>query len=92
MDVLGHAVSNKDEKRRATNIRKKFKISIEKGKSDPKINAMISAYTNEEKVTLLRVYKEIMSEKDFEVLRRELLKYKIISTNVLRELNKPFQP
>ena len=92
MDVLGHAVSNREEKLRATNIRKKFKISIERGKADPKINAMISAVSNEEKVTLMRVYKEIMSEKDFEELRTELLKYKIISTNVLRELNKPFEP
>jgi len=92
MDVLGHAVSSREEKLRANNIRKKFKISIEKGKADPKINAMISAVSNEEKVTLLRVYKEIMSEKDFEALRTELLKYKIISTNVLRELNKPFEP
>ena len=92
MEVLGHAVRSADEKRRAVNIRKKFKISIQRGKADAKINAMISAYTNEEKATLLRVYKELMSETDFNELRTELLKYKIISTNVLRELNKPFQP
>ncbi len=40
----------------------------------------------------MRVYKEIMSEEDFVALRSELLKYKIISVNVLKELNKPMQP
>ena len=53
---------------------------------------MISAVGNDEKVTLMRVYKEIMSKNDFKDLTTELLKYKIISTNVLRDLNKPFQP
>ena len=53
---------------------------------------MISAVSNEEKVTLMRAYKEIMSEEDFETLKRELKKYKIISINVIRELNRPFQP
>jgi hypothetical protein len=53
---------------------------------------MISAVSIDEKVTLLRVYKEIMSKEDFEKLRLELLQNKIISTNVIRELNKPFQP
>jgi len=92
IDILGHAISSKEEKTRATRIKKKFKISIERGKADPKINAMISAVGNDEKVTLMRVYKEIMSKNDFKDLTTELLKYKIISTNVLRDLNKPFQP
>ena len=92
LDVLGHAVSNREEKLKSVLLRKKFKISIEKGKADPKVNALISAVSNEEKVTLMRVYKEIMSEEDFVALRTELLKYKIISVNVLRLLNQPFQP
>ena len=91
-DVLGHAISSKEEKSKADRLIKKFKISIEKGKADPKINALISAVSNDEKVTLMRVYKEIMSEEDFVALRSELLKYKIISVNVLKELNKPMQP
>jgi hypothetical protein len=40
----------------------------------------------------MRVYKEIMSKEDFDKLKQELLKNKIISVNVIRELNKPFQP
>lgn len=91
-DVLGHAPRGKDEMTKAKAIRKKFTIAIEKGKADPKINAMISAQSNEEKTTLMRVYKETMSEKDFSDLRSELLRLKIISTDVIRELNKPFQP
>jgi hypothetical protein len=91
-EVLGHTPRGKEEMARANNIRKKFRIGIKKGESDPKINAMISAISIEEKVTLMRVYQEIMSKEDFEKLRLELLQNKIISTNVIRELNKPFQP
>jgi len=92
LDILGHAISSKEEKRRADNIKKKFKISVKRGESDPKINALISAQTNEEKTTLMRVYKEIMSKEDFDKLKKELLQFKIISTNVLKELNRPFKP
>ncbi len=91
-DVLGHSPRGKEEMTKSKNIRKKFQISIKRGESDPKINALISAVSIEEKVTLLRVYKETMSSGDFEELRKELLLNKIISTNVLRELAKPFQP
>jgi len=40
----------------------------------------------------MKVYKETMSEPKFDELKKELLKYKIISGNVIRELNKAFKP
>jgi len=92
LEVLGHKISSREEKTKANNLKKKFRVSIERGKSDPEINALISSSTNEEKVTLMKVYKETMSEPKFDELKKELLKYKIISGNVIRELNKAFKP
>jgi len=88
VEILGHIPKGSEEIDRARRLKKKFKIAILKGRADPIINSFISAWTNEEKLTLLRVFKEDMTESEFAELRKTLLKYKIVSKWVFMRLKK----
>jgi len=90
-EILGHNPRGQEEIQKAKSLQKKLKIAIERGKSDPKINALISANTNDEKEALLRVFKEDMDESEFSQFKKEILRYKIVSPEVLRKLNRPIK-
>lgn len=81
-EILGHAPQNKEEARKVNSLRKKFRISIVRGKADPVINSFISAWTNSEKLELLKVFKEEMSQSEFAELKQTLRKYRIVSNEV----------
>jgi hypothetical protein len=85
VEILGDTPKNSEEKDKAERLKKKFKIGILKGESDSIINSFISAYTNEEKLTLLRVFEKDMNELDFLELKKTLLEYKIVSKEVFKK-------
>lgn len=78
-EVLGHAPQTEEELTRAKNIEKKYKIGLQRGESDPYINALISAVTNDEKIALIQEYKKTLSKQDFNKIMLTSLKYKIVS-------------
>ena len=87
-EILGHKPKTKDEKTTAKRIYKKFQIAIVKGSADPVVNSFISAWTNDEKLVLLRVFKESMDQKEFIELKKTLIKYKIVNKTLFTKLKK----
>ena len=88
-EILGGAPQSGDEEERAKNIVKKYRIGLQRGESDPNINALISAVTNEEKIQLVREMKNSLSTQDYNQLRLTALKYKIASDEVFIKASSP---
>ncbi len=88
-DVLGHAPTTKEELTRANNIVKKYQIGLKRGESDPIVNSLISAVTNEEKVTLLTEIRKSVTKQEYNKLMLEMLKYKIVSAEVFIKVPNP---
>ena len=87
-EVLGHRPRTKDEKEEAGRLEKKLNIAVIKGESDPKINALISARSNAEKLELLAAYQESLSAEEFSELKKLVLREKIVSKDVFIDLRK----
>jgi len=87
-DVVGDPPYSAQDKTKATNTIKKFKIALIKGEADPLVNSLISATSNEQKEQLLREIKETMEEDKFRELVNGLLKEKIIGEDVIKRLKK----
>jgi len=87
-DVVGESPYRKDRKTKATNTRKKFRVSILRGESDERVNAVISATTNDEKLTLLEEIKQDMEQEAFVTLLRKLHEHKAISLKLGKKAKK----
>lgn len=88
-DVLGHAPETEEELTRAKNIIKKYQVALQRGESDPLINSLISAQTNEEKLELLNEIRGRLTKKEYNKLMFAALKYKIVSPEVFIKVEKP---
>lgn len=78
------------EKRdRFDRLLKKMRTAELRGASDPKIDALIDANTNEEKRALLQDYKERMSVADFEELRGLVTRERIVNWTLFQKLSEP---
>lgn len=80
-EILGHEPANGEERARATNIKKKFRLAIKKGEADPRVDALISATSNDEKLALLSEIKKELGDGYGEFLM-QLRKEGIISIQV----------
>jgi len=87
-DVVGEPPYYKERKTKKTNTIKKFRIALIKGEADQNINAVISATSNEQKVTLLREIRNQMADDEYQGLINTLKREKIIGKDVLKELRK----
>jgi len=87
-DIVGDPPYKAERKAKKTNTIKKFHLAIIKGEADENINSLIYARTNAEKVGLLVRIREDMEPKEFKELLKRLRKEKIISKNVISDLNK----
>lgn len=87
-DIVGKAPYTKERKTAQTNTIKKFRIALIKGESDEDVNALISATSNEQKVQLLKQIKLTKDPGEYDKMVKLLLKEKIISKNVIKELKK----
>lgn len=87
-DVVGE-VKTSDDRTKANATIKKFKVGLLKGKSDPNINAVISATSNNQKIELLKQIRTSMGDnQEYKDLVNLLLKEKVISENVVKELKR----
>jgi hypothetical protein len=76
----------KDEQNRKKNlIEKKIKLGIARGGADPIVDALFSATSNDQKLSVLLRVKETMSEQDFKKFLNEANKEGIISDDVEKE-------
>ena len=87
-DIYGKPPYDSSTKAQITNTVKKFRIGIVKGEADPKINSLISATTNREKLALLVEIERDMDGKEFAELRTKLIREGIVSRNVFIELSR----
>jgi hypothetical protein len=87
-DILGKPPYTGTNKTKETNLKKKFKIGIIRGESDQNVNAIISATSNDQKVTLLKEMNAQMESDEFSKMINTLTKEKIISKDVLKEFKK----
>jgi hypothetical protein len=87
-DILGKPPYKGTDKAKETNLKKKFKIGIIKGEADQNINSIISATSNDQKVTLLQEMSKQMASDEFSKMVDTLTKEKIISKDVLKEFKK----
>lgn len=83
-DVVGPIKSSEDKTKR-TNLIKKYNLGIIRGGSDPLVNSLIDANTNEEKVSLMKAAKSTLG-KDYKGFERKMLIEKVITKNVLTKL------
>jgi len=87
-DILGKSPYKGTDKAKATSTKKKLRIAILRGESDERVNAIISASTNEAKIELLRQIEAEMEGNEYQELIDLLKENKIISKNLIKELNK----
>ena len=88
-DIIGEKKTySSTDKAKATNIKKKFRIAILRGESDERVNAVISANTNDEKLAILGELKKEMKGEEYIELLRMLHKNKVISLEVGKEAKK----
>jgi hypothetical protein len=82
-----------DKKTKANDIRNKFRMRVAIIDSDiyladVYLEELIYAGTNEKKLAILRDIRERLPEDEFEKLRREVIKNKIVSADVFRRLDR----
>lgn len=85
-DVVG-TVRTSDDKRKRTNLIKKFEISLARGQNDPLTNSIIDANTNDAKIQILLNAKKNLGS-GFKSYVNTLYKQKVLSVNVIKELNR----
>ena len=78
--------SEKDEKK--NRIEKKIKLGIARGESDPIVDALFSATSNDQKLAVLARVRENMSSEDYKKFLKEANKEGVISDEVEKEAKK----
>ena len=71
-----------------TNTKKKFRLGILRGESDPQINSLIDANTNVEKEAIFQELKNTLSDDEFRDILKTAKDNKIISDEVLKKVRK----
>ena len=68
-EILGHEPKTAEEVERRGRIVKKFRLTRTRGSTSPEINALIDASSNEQRLDLLREFKETMSTEEFKAMQ-----------------------
>lgn len=85
-EIIGHLPQTKDEQDKARRIVKKFRLGLTRGGSDASVVALIDADTNKQKIEILKRIKDSMKADDFSVLKANLLREKIISSDIFYQI------
>ena len=82
-----------EDRRQAQSYERRFDILRLRGEADPRIDALIVAQSNDEKVLLLSRFKEDMSSTEFDDMKRFIIKNRVVTSDVMsrfiRNQNKP---
>jgi hypothetical protein len=80
----GHMPRNAEEQDRADKLEVKFKRAMKRGlNDDPRVTTLIDATSNAQKKEILRTIKSDMDAQEFKKFRNDLLRDKIVSTDVI---------
>lgn len=84
-DILGDKINTKDLRDKKNSLEKRFTTLIIRGEADPKVDALVTAQSNDEKVALLTEYQKTMSKSEFEDLRKFIIKNRVVSSQAYRD-------
>lgn len=87
-EVLGDSITTSAEKRRRTNLTKKYQIGLVRGVMSREMDSLIEANTNDYKLELLKLYKNTLGANEYQELRQTALKHKIISDELQKRMRK----
>lgn len=88
VEILGHKPKTPEEKTKATNAIKKFRVAVVQGEYDTLVDRFFTAGSNEEKLIYLKEIKSSRSTEKYRALIKVLKKEKLISENLLKLMNK----
>jgi len=71
-----------------TNLIKRFRVAIIKGKDNPYLNSLIYSQTNDEKVEILKSANKELSNEEFKSILETARKNKIIGSEVIKKLRR----
>ena len=84
-DILGSKINTKELRDKKGSLEKRFNTLLIRGEADPKVDALVTAQSNDEKVALLTEYQKTLPKKDFEDLRKFIIKNRIVSSDAYRQ-------
>lgn len=77
-----------EDRVQARNLEKRFDTLRLRGSADTRVDALITAPSNEEKVALLQEYKRAMSIEQFAELKQFIIKNRVVSSAVFQAFNR----
>lgn len=77
-----------EDRTQARNLEKRFDTLLLRGKSDAKVDALITAPSNDEKVALLVEYSITMKPAEFAELKKFIIQNRVVSSEVFQRFNR----
>lgn len=84
-EIIGNKIVSKEDRQKKSTLEKRFTTLLIRGEADPKVDLLVTAQSNEEKVALLTEYQKTMTKEKFEELRRFIIKNKVVSSEAYRQ-------
>lgn len=84
--IYGGFPNTPEERTQARNLEKRFDTLRIRGTADARVDSLITATSNEEKVALLLEYKKTMPAEDYAELKKFIIKNRVVSSAVFQEL------
>lgn len=86
LDLFGGKLpTTKEDRIKMRTFEKRFDTLRIRGTADAKVDALITAQSNDEKVALLKEYKSTMTDKEFTDLRNFIIKNKVVSSDAFQQ-------
>lgn len=87
-EIYGGFPKTPEDRRQAQSLEKRFDTLRIRGSADARVDSLIVAQSNEEKVALLREYQKTMSPEKYAELKKFIIKNRVVSSAVFQELNR----
>ncbi|WP_438980246.1 hypothetical protein, partial [Polynucleobacter sp.] len=84
-NVLGEKIENSTDKRRRTNLIKKYEVGLLKGSVSREMDSLIEADNNAYKLKLLELYKKTLPADEYLNLKKTAVDNKVISDELRKE-------
>lgn len=81
----GEIPRTKEDRLKAKSFERRFDTLKLRGSADPRVDALVTAQSNEEKVALLTEYSKTMTKENFEELKKFIIKNRIVSGDAFQQ-------
>lgn len=86
-DIYGGQPKTPEDRTQARAYEKRFDTLRLRGTADPRLDALLVAQSNDEKVALLQEFQKTMSTSDYNTLKQFIIKNRVVSSSVFQKLN-----